>query len=449
MSRSSQWTLLLLVISSTGCFSPDLTVTDCKIPCDPGSCPSGSECRAGFCVREGSKATCNGLTIADAGGGADGSSGGSPGTIGAGGSRAVRPDAGVKLDASILPPSPRDAGFVEPPSPDAPSGLGIEVGGPAALCGERGASIPLTASGGIPPYRWRLEQAPAGWAIDPEGTTAALTTSLVQSGGDVTVVLQLTDAAGGSAEHTLDLPVRESPRVTTATLPSACATIPYGYQFTAAGGDAKSYRWSLLATNGTDGAFTGDVLTVTPPTGDLQITVQVADETCASDPAALTVHVDPNFDLCPMIDPPGLPPPCKDYPYPAVQLTAENGTAPLTWQALALPDGMTFDPTDQTVSGTPTSAGPSTFDVEVVDGAGRRARGSFPTSIRTHCWFAYVAQNGNAADLYRYDPYLETSDVVSHTAAGASGVDGFAFPPTVAISSTKHATRTVTPVSYS
>jgi hypothetical protein len=332
-----------------------------------------------------------------------------------------------------------DAGLADagPPSPDAPpiapldssSGLGFEVSGPAVLCGERGASIQLTASGGQPTYHWRLEQAPAGWAIDPEGATAALTTALVQGGGDVSIVVRLTDSAGGSVEHTVNVPVREPPRVTTMTLPSACATIPYGYQFTGVGGDPKSYRWSLLDTNGSDGAFDGDVLTVTPSNEDLQITVQLADDSCNSDPASLSVHVDPNADQCPMIDPPGLPPPCRGYAYPAVQLTEEGGTPDLTWSALTLPDGITFDPTDQTISGTPTVAGASTFDVQVVDSAGRIARGTFPTTVRTHCWFAYVAQSNGAADLYRYDPYLSNSDVVSHTAAGASGVASFAFSP--------------------
>ncbi|HVW29841.1 MAG TPA: putative Ig domain-containing protein [Polyangiaceae bacterium] len=449
--RPAPWTLLSIVFCSTGCFSPDLTVTDCKIPCDPGPCPSGAECRAGYCVREGSKATCSETTSADAGmegsagsGAAGGNGGSGTGALDTGGSGAVgrntddsggvggtsgSPSAGYSNDSGVGGTDaspPHDSGTDTTKLHDVMLPLDFTVSA-QTLCAEVAANLTLTASGGTPPYRFQLEQAPAGWALGAQdGATVALAQSSVQSGGEVDLVVVLTDFAGRSVNHALQFPVHDVPKVATSTLPTACAAVPYGFEFTAAGGDSASYKWSLLQTNGTNGAFQQDVLFVTPTTGDLSLTVQVADAYCTSAPASFTVHTDPNPDTCPSIDPTPLPSPCKGYPYNPTALSVDSGSD-LTWRALSLPDGIRFDSTKQTLSGVPLAAGPSSVDVEVVDGSGRIARSSFPVNTRRHCWVAYVSTNNGHAELNRFDPDLVTRDVVSHTTG--PGVEDFAFSP--------------------
>ncbi len=106
------------------------------------------------------------------------------------------------------------------------------------------------------------------------------------------------------------------------------------------------------------------------------------------------------------------------------QLTVTNGTAPFSWSVSTgtLPAGLTLNASTGLLSGTPTTAGSSTFTVQVVDGSGQSATESVtlvvtdkpaapapPTATAgitsaTVSWVA-PANNGSAITGYVVTPY--------------------------------------------
>ena len=72
----------------------------------------------------------------------------------------------------------------------------------------------------------------------------------------------------------------------------------------------------------------------------------------------------------------------RDYPGTPVAVTAGTGTAPYTWAATGLPDGLSIDITNGTISGTPTATGTSSnIGVTVTDFAGATTNRSYTITI--------------------------------------------------------------------
>jgi Trypsin/Putative Ig domain len=66
-------------------------------------------------------------------------------------------------------------------------------------------------------------------------------------------------------------------------------------------------------------------------------------------------------------------------------LEADGGTMPYTWAVTSgsLPDGLSLDPSTGEITGTPTSAGPSTFEVTATDNAGATTTATFDLDINS------------------------------------------------------------------
>ena len=69
-------------------------------------------------------------------------------------------------------------------------------------------------------------------------------------------------------------------------------------------------------------------------------------------------------------------------PYDSVPAAA-GGSGTYTWSVAdgTLPDGLSLDPTTGEVTGTPTTPGPSTFDLVATDGLGRAASQSESVTV--------------------------------------------------------------------
>ncbi|AEV85403.1 hypothetical protein ACWT_4383 [Actinoplanes sp. SE50] len=78
----------------------------------------------------------------------------------------------------------------------------------------------------------------------------------------------------------------------------------------------------------------------------------------------------------------------------ALPLSATGGSRPYTWSVTGLPNGLTFDPTTTSVTGTPTSAGTSTVTVTVIDARGKTARITFRWAVVTKITLAKIADQG-------------------------------------------------------
>lgn len=194
----------------------------------------------------------------------------------------------------------------------------------------------------------------------------------------VAVVLSMTSAftaARSNGEPTL------SPRVATASVPSAITGEPYNLTLAAEGGDGI-YSWRLLRgrlpahlTLNRDGTLRG---TPTRREADLQATVEVTDSSGYSAQQDLVFNVRPAGQgsvtpVAPEIVAPEIlltPMAGRNYQY---TFAAAAGTPPYSWSGSQLPNGLQLAP-DGTLTGQPAQAGSSTFTVSMRDSSGATAQ---------------------------------------------------------------------------
>ncbi|MGD0732538.1 MAG: Ig-like domain repeat protein [Terracidiphilus sp.] len=193
--------------------------------------------------------------------------------------------------------------------------------------------------------------------------------------GGESATLTFTDNAAGSP-HVVNLTGTGTPlplAVTTASLPSGVVSIAYAQTLTATGG-VTPYTWSIssgslpgglsLATG--TGAISG--LPTTP--GPSTFTVKVKDSTGSTATQSLTITINATLAVTTA----SLPDGTAGTAY-AQTLTATGGVTPYTWSISngSLPAGLSLTAGTGAISGTPTTAGPSTFTVKVTDSASNTA----------------------------------------------------------------------------
>ena len=156
------------------------------------------------------------------------------------------------------------------------------------------------------------------------------------------------------------------------TLPNATLNQAYSQQLTATGGTLP-YAYALSAgalPAGLTLSGTGLISGTPTASGTFNFSVTVTDAKGCAATIAYTLVVDDNLcggvtiSVTPAVVPSGV----VNTPY-SVTLTATGGTGPYTWSiaAGALPAGLTLGGASGVISGTPTTAGASTFTVSVVD----------------------------------------------------------------------------------
>jgi hypothetical protein len=161
---------------------------------------------------------------------------------------------------------------------------------------------------------------------------------------------------------------------TSSPLPSGKVGTAYSLTFQASGGTTP-YNWTITAGQLPAGLTlsSAGVLSGTPTTqGQANFTVQVSDSAShtASGNFALTINASgPSGGGTLTITTTSLPPATVGVSY-SVSLAASGGTAPYFWLITTgqLPDGLNMDTTGH-IGGTPTTAGTSTFTVDLTDSA--------------------------------------------------------------------------------
>jgi len=119
---------------------------------------------------------------------------------------------------------------------------------PPGVVGEA-TNLQLVASGGQLPYTWFLSRnssLPPGLTLNSSGTlTGAPTTS-----GQYTFTIEVMDSESVPTvvKRTFAMDIAGPLSITTTSLPSASATVPYSAQLTAVGG-AAPYQWRLSSTS--------------------------------------------------------------------------------------------------------------------------------------------------------------------------------------------------------
>jgi hypothetical protein len=209
----------------------------------------------------------------------------------------------------------------------------------------------VTASGGKPPYRYSVSTGslPNGLIFDPAmGTVSGRTSNSIVT----TLTLRAEDSVQASANRDFDLVIDPA---------NGTAGQPYSWTFTASPCNLTSGALpdgialgrggcSVRGTPTTPGMYSFVLQPVDGSTRlahNLTITPRLAITTSSLADARLGDAYSASF-------------------------AATGGTPPYRWRIAggALPAGLNFDPSNATISGSPTAAGAATFTLEVADGNG-------------------------------------------------------------------------------
>ncbi len=251
-------------------------------------------------------------------------------------------------------------------------------------------SASVSGSGGALPYTWSVTPAlPANLSFDT--ATGAITGTPTKAGTTThTFTLRDSSAPSQTVEQTLNLTIDPPLAITTTSLPNASISSSYNQPVATVGG-IGALTFTLvpgtgtlpqnLSLNPTTGLISG---TPIAPPGSFPFTVRVADEGGQEDTQALSVQVTPTSP--PQITSPSqLPSATAGQPYNQ-RVQATGGIGALTWTVSAgsLPAGLILEPsgpTGGTISGTPTSGGPSNFTVRITDSVGQFDTQAFSISV--------------------------------------------------------------------
>ncbi|HEV2385858.1 MAG TPA: putative Ig domain-containing protein, partial [Candidatus Acidoferrales bacterium] len=170
-------------------------------------------------------------------------------------------------------------------------------------------------------------------------------------------------------------PRSSAPSITTnSSLPGGQVAVGYTSSFSASGG-ATPYSWSLASGSLAPGLIlsgsTGTLAGLPSQSGNFSFAIRVTDSSGQTAQRSFSLAIAPSAPAAaPLgIGTTSLPSATSGQPYSAT-LQASGGTSPYSWSLAAgqLPAGLTLSATGQ-LSGTPASAGQSSFTVQVTDGS--------------------------------------------------------------------------------
>ena len=256
-------------------------------------------------------------------------------------------------------------------------------------------STTLTPAGGIPPYIWSLDiSTPKALSI---GASTGTISGTLTTAGLFPVTVALRDSAGATVSRTYSLAVGNAVSITTTSLANGSPNAPYSAALTAAGG-VLTYSWSITSGSLPPGltldAANGKITGTPTVAGTSQFTVQVKDFVGGIATKALSITIGPFLSITTV----SLPGGALTQPY-SQTVTAINGTAPLTWSIAsgALPAGLQLNSATGLISGTPTQAGNSTFDILVTDTTNATARKTLSINIANNP--LVITSNGFSGDV--------------------------------------------------
>ena len=246
----------------------------------------------------------------------------------------------------------------------------LVITGPAFLpAGRVSTAYPATAiigKGGTGVYRWKATGLPAGLTIGLE-TGIISGTPTTNSASPYTVVVTVTDEEGLAASRTYALTIDGQLTVAgPATLPAAMVNTAYTPTYVTSSGGTVPYTWAAtgLPAGLTIGVTTG-LISGTPTTrsgSPYSVVVTVTDGSGATANRTYTLTVNPALEIT---APASLPTGTVGVAYAATAMTGTGITGTALWSATGLPAGLNLDPLTGVISGTPTSAQGSPYNVVV------------------------------------------------------------------------------------
>lgn len=281
-ARGASATICAALTLFAACYSPNLSLTDCTIPCLK-DCPSGSVCRNNFCVHTDSTATCS---ESDAGGAA----GSTVSMSGAAGSVVSMSGA----DAGVGGVSGASAGSAG--SAGATAGTGgaggaapfdVQASATTTLCPGQGFTVQLSATGGVAPYTWALPDGSAASTVLSATTGAAVQVSGIASKPQPSLQISTHDESGAAVTTNIPLTVGavgpgECPQITPNQLPDPCQDNQYYTNAITVTGGTAPFVWTALSVPA-GLSFDANLQTVSgtalPAGASTPLTLQVTDNT--------------------------------------------------------------------------------------------------------------------------------------------------------------------------
>lgn len=283
---------------------------------------------------------------------------------------------------------------------------------PAGTAGQD-YSFTLQAGGGVPPYRW-AGSFPSFLNFD-EATGRVSGKPTLQ--GVYTCSVTVTDEVRASASATFTLTFRTGPPPLTIITPSelfdGTAGASYLQTFRASGG-APPYKWSILS--GSTGGLTlneetGDLRGTPEQTGAFTFLLRAVDSAGGTASQSYTVVVKGASLVVTVTNSVAVGTVGVSYNQ-RLPVVVSGGRAPYTWRLVSgqAPPGLTFNPSDQTITGTPTSAGTFNFSVQATDTDGLTA--ARPLSIVVNTAQLSITTTRQFPDGALNQPYAVTVEAV-------------------------------------
>ena len=239
----------------------------------------------------------------------------------------------------------------------------------------------LVITGGTLPFTFSVTAGtlPAGVALN---SATGQISGTPTTAGSFSFTIQVTDVNQATASKAFALTINPPPSITTASLPTGTLGIYYSATVAASGGTAPLV-WTITAgalpAGLTLNSATGQISGGPTAAGSSAVTIQVADANGAAVSKSFTLIIS------------AVPAITTNSPLPggtigvaySQTLTATGGTPPLVWTitAGALPPGLTLNSATGQISGTPTTAGPSTIIVHATDANGASGAKSLTVTI--------------------------------------------------------------------
>jgi hypothetical protein len=257
------------------------------------------------------------------------------------------------------------------PAQTANATISLTIAGPLAITttslpnGVTGAaySAQLAATGGTGSKTWTSSALPSGLTLNP---STGLITGTPATAGTVGLSITVQDSGTPPQSVTVSLPlVIASPlTITTASMANGVVNSAYNATLASSGGTGP-FNWSATGLPNGLSISTAGVISGTPTasgTATVAITVKDSANPQQSTTANLSLTVAPQLSITTTT----LPGAVAGVLYSA-PLAASGGAGNLTWSATNLPSGLSMNPSNGAITGTPAAAGTATIGVTVKD----------------------------------------------------------------------------------